>query len=184
MRKALTLFVTVAMLLVSGCSNNTGSSADNPFIAENAIKGQVGDLYYVVPENAVFDESSTDEDNVYRVSIANSTEEYVLNISYSYVDEEAYESSVHLMEITREAAASASEENAADGASYKDENITEFLGKSVDYGFKSTSKGNGQTMVAVLVITSNTAYGIRYTVKSGFYDQAVWDNFYAQLKFV
>ena len=182
MKKIICILCSLAIILV--CIGGCGTAGGNPFTAENAVKGQVGDLYYVVPENAVLDESSIDESNVYRVPIANSNEEYTLSIACSYLDEEAYETSVQYWENLKGILSSASTEYAEQGSFYEEQDITSFLGKTVDYGSKITVEGNGQKMVSAFVITSNKVCGVTYSAKTGFYDQAVWDNFYAQLKFV
>lgn len=181
MKRVICVLCSLAIMLV--CIGGCGAVAGNPFTAENAIKGQVGDLYYVVPGNAVLEES-TDEKNSYSVPITNSNEEYILDIVYLYADEEAYKAAIQLLEFTRELIAAEIEENAGNGASYEEEDITEFLGKSVNYGIKTTYIKNGLVEAGITVAIADKFYSVRYTVKSAFYDQAVWDNFYAQLKFV
>ena len=175
MKRIISVLCSLVILLVfiGGC----GAAGENPFTADDVIKGQIGDLYYVIPGNAVVDESSTDVNNTYRVPIANSMEEYVLNISYSPV-EDTYEASIQSMESLREFLISSIE------GLYEDEDITDFLGKEVDYGFKISVEADGRKSVFIYALISQKLYFVGYGAKTGFYDQSVWDNFYAQLKFV
>ena len=98
----------------------------------DAKKGQVGDLYYVVPSNAVSDDNSNSNSISYRVPIENSAEEYILNILYTYVDEEDaesleevllyFESLIKFMETIVDEA----------DTQYTSEDIYEFAGVTVD----------------------------------------------------
>lgn len=78
-------YICILCSLAIGIAGLTGCnrSENNPFTAENAIKGQLGELYYVVPENAVLNDS-TDELAWYKIPIDNSTEEYQLMISFTH----------------------------------------------------------------------------------------------------
>ena len=181
MKKAISVLCSLAIMLV--CIGGCGTAGDNPFIADDAIKGQIGDLYYVIPGNAVVDESSTDENNTYRVPIANSIEEYTLYISYSPV-EETDETPIQSMEDLREFLAYSIEAFSEEVALYEEEDITDFLGKQVDYGFKINTEIDGQKSVLIYALISHKMYSVGYGAKTGFYDQTVWDNFYAQLKLV
>ena len=174
MKKALAVLCSLAIMLV--CVGGCGAAGENPFTAENAIKGQIGDLYYVVPGNAVFTESSTDSACFYSIPIENSSEEYILSIRYySFEADDEYNEAIQLMENTTQE---------LDNTTHEYENLTEFLGENVDYGIKVNYDVDGQKSVGVSVAKDHKCYMIQYRVKSGFYDQAVWDNFYAQLKFV
>ena len=181
MKKTISVLCSLAIILVCvvGCS----AAGDNPFTTDDALKGQVGDLYYVIPGNAVVDESSTDGNNAYRVPIANSVEEYALTVSCSPV-EETDETPIQSMEDLREFLAYSIEAFSEEVALYEDEDITDFLGKQVDYGFKLNTEVDGRKSVLIYALISQKVYSVGYAAKTGFYDQAVWDNFYAQLKFV
>lgn len=71
-----------------------------------------------------------------------------------------------------------------DGIEVSTKKIDNFLGKSIDKGCKREGKYNGKKTVLIVVAESNNMYMVGYTVKTGFFDQSVWDNFYEQLKLV
>lgn len=154
-------------------------SLDNPFIANNAIKGQIGELYYAVPNNAVLNKDSSDNSAMYIIPINNSAEEYTLMISYAHTDnKEEYESILqHIDEMKNQT-------ETENGTIYTTEDINVFLGRTIDKGCKCVGENNGQKSVVIIVAESGNMYMISYTVKTGFYDQSVWDNFYAQLELV
>lgn len=146
--------------------------------SDNAIKGQVGNLYYTVPENAVLN-SSTDDSAMYDVSISNSTEKYVLTIMCQHVSSnDEYEDMLQNIDNMK------NQSETGTGATYTAEDINDFLGQTVDNGCKCVAENNGQRFVTIVAAKSKTLYMIGYTVKTGFYDQSVWNNFYAQLKLV
>lgn len=176
MKKYICILCSLAIGIAGLTSCNR--SGNNPFTAENAIKGQLGELYYVVPENAMLNDS-TDELAWYKIPIDNSTEEYQLMISFTHTDDEnEYESIIQniddmIKQIDME-----------DGIEVSTEKIDNFLGKSIDKGCKREGKYNGKKTVLVVVAESNNMYMVGYTVKTGFFYQSVWDNFYEQLRLV
>lgn len=183
MKKALVFFVLIVVAAISGCSNNTDLSAGNPFTAEDAIKGQTGDLYYVVPGNATLDDESPDGLLTFHIPIENTTEEHMLNIMYSRPDnQESYEAFIQYYQSVKETAEAVS--NEVEGVTAESQMLTEFLGRPTDYGFVMTQEAEGKKGVSVYAATSNKLYAISYVAKTAFYDQTFWDNFYAQLKFV
>ena len=167
MKKTIAVLCSLAIMLV--CVGGCGAAGENPFTAENAIKGQVGDLYYVVPENAVLEEFPNDSARFYNIPIENSSEEYRLNIMCVSVEtDDDYNEVIQSMKDTED----------------EKENLAEFLGEKVDYGYRATVDVDDQKSTIVFVVKDPKIYVVQYIVKSGFYDQAVWDNFYSQLKFV
>lgn len=181
MKRVICVLCSLAMMLVyiGGCGAATG----NPFTAENAIKGQVGDLYYVVPENATLDDESPDGLLTFHVPIENSTEEHILNILYSCPDDqESYEIFLKYYQSVKETAEESSEKFG--DVIVEVQELTEFLGRSVDYGFMMTQEAEGKRSISVYAASSKKLYLISYIAKTAFYDQTFWDNFYTQLKFV
>lgn len=130
MKKVICGFCSLLVMLL--CFGGCSGSSSNPFTADDAKKGQVGDLYYVVPSNAVSDDNSNSNSISYRVPIENSAEEYILNILYTYVDEEDaesleevllyFESLIKFMETIVDEA----------DTQYTSEDIYEFAGVTVD----------------------------------------------------
>lgn len=176
MKKFICALCSLAIVItyMTGC----GKSSDNPFASDNAIKGQVGNLYYTVPENAVLN-SSTDDSAMYDVSISNSTEKYVLTIMCKHTgSNDEYKDMLQNIDNMK------NQSETGTGATYTAEDINDFLGQTVDKGCKCVAENNGQRFVTIVAAKSKTLYMIGYTVKTGFYDQSVWDNFYAQLKLV
>lgn len=181
MKKIICILCSLAIILV--CIGGCGTASENPFVAEDAIKGQVGDLYYVVPGNATLDDESPDGLLTFYIPIENTTEEHILNIMYSRPDnQESYEAFIKYYQSVKEAAEAVSDE--VEGATAEFQMLTEFLGRPTDYGFVMTQEAEGKKGVSVYVATSNKLYAISYVAKTAFYDQTFWDNFYAQLKFV
>lgn len=175
MKKFICALLVIAITCIMGC----GKSSDNPFTADDAIKGQIGELYYVVPQNAVLDGSLSEELAMYKIPIDNSTEEYQLTISYSHTDDvDEYE------EILQHIDDMINQHDIEEGAEITTEEIDIFLEKTIDKGCKREGKINGQKAVLIVVAEDGDMYFIGYIVKTGFYGQSVWDNFYAQLKLV
>lgn len=167
--------LAIGIIGVTGCNQ----SANNPFTSEKAIKGQLGELYYVVPENAVFDGGITEELVMYNVPIDNSEEEYQLAILYQHTDNaEEYET------ILKNIDDSINQIDLKEGVEATTEEIDVFLGKTIDRGYKREGKFNGKKAVMVTAAESGNMYVVGYTVKTGFFDQSIWDNFYEQLKLV
>lgn len=176
-----------SLAIIIACIAGCNQSSENPFTADDAIKGQIGDLYYVVPNNAIIDEQYFSDIAVkYNIPIKNSTEEYQLNLIYTYVSEDdaSEDEALNGFETIINDLITKSKENESNGISYESEPITEFLGTTVDLGLKYTAEGSGQKVIGIVAAKSRTLYFIGYSVKTGFYDQSVWDNFYAQLKLV
>lgn len=174
--------LTISVVFLSGCNNESV----NPFLDENAIKEQLGDLYYVVPYNATADEKN-DNNIMYSVPIENSEENYQIGVSYVYIssEEEANEKEVtKWFEIMIDSLIENLSENKSDDFSFESEPVTDFLGASVDIGLKYTAKNNGMKTTGMFVATSRELYLLNYGAKTGFYNQSVWDNFYAQLELV
>lgn len=167
-----------SLVLVIACITGCGQSSDNPFTADNAIKGQVGNLYYVVPENAVLN-ASTDDSAMYDVPINNSTEQYTLMIMCKHTDSnDEYEEMLQNIDDMK------NQSETETGTTYTTEDISKFLGRTVDKGCKCIGENNGQKIVMIVAAESENLYMIGYTVKTGFYDQSIWDNFYAHAKLV
>lgn len=167
MKKTISVLCSLAIMLV--CIGGCGAAAGNPFTADDAIKGQIGDLYYAVPENAVLEEFPNDSARFYNIPIENSAEEYMLNIACASVEtDDDYDEAIQSMKDTE----------------YENENLTDFLGEKVDYGYRATVDVDDRKSIIVSAAKDHKVYVVQYIVKSGFYDQTVWDNFYAQLKFV
>ncbi len=174
-------FICILCSLAIGIFGLTGcnQSGNNPFTSENAIKGQVGELYYVVPENAVSDGSISEELAMYNVPIENSAEEYQLSILYDRIDDvNEYESTLKNIDNM------VKQNDMEDGIEVSTEEIDNFLGKAIDRGCKREGKYNGKKTVLIVAAESNNMYMVGYTVKTGFFDQSVWDNFYEQLRLV
>lgn len=172
---ALCAFV-IGIIGITGCN----PSANNPFTSEKAIKGQLGELYYVVPENAILLDSSISEElAMYSVPIDNSAEKYQLTITYTHTDDvDEYEKLLQKIDDM------INQIDIEEGAEVTTEEIDIFLGKTIDKGCKREGKINGQKAIIIVVAESGNMYLLGYMVKTGFYDQSVWDNFYAQLKLV
>lgn len=167
--------LVIVITYITGCSQ----SSDNPFTADDAIKGQIGDLYYVVPANAVLNEGLGDSIAMYKVPIDNSAEEYTIIISCTHADDaDEYEDILQNIEEMKNQT-----ENET-GTQFTDEAIDDFLGKTIDKGFKREGENNGEKAIMITAAGSGNMYLIGYTVKTGFYDQSVWENFLAQLKLV
>ena len=154
----------IIILCISGCG-----AAKDPFAADNAIKGQVDDLHYAVPENAVLDKASNDSFHIYNIPLKNSKEEYCLSVlCFSAKTEDEYNETIQNMK----------------SVEYENETMTEFLGKKIDYGYIATIDDDGQMSTILYVAKNQKFYIIQYSIVTGLYDQTVWDNFYSQLKFV
>lgn len=173
--------LTISVVFLSGCKNESV----NPFLDENAIKGQIGDLYYVVPYNATADEKN-DNNIMYSVPIENSEENYQLGLMYMYVSEdEANEEEVKSgFETILNNIATEFSNFESKGMFYESEQITDFLGIAVDSGIKYTAEYEGKKIIGIAAFKSRKMYVITYRTKTGFYNQSVWDNFYAQLELV
>lgn len=168
-----------SLVIIIACITGCGQSSDNPFAADNAIKGQVGNLYYVVPENAVLLNASTDDGAMYDIPIKNSTEKYSLMVMSKHTDNnDEYEDILQNIDNMK------NQSETETGTTYTTEDINKFLGRTVDKGCKCVGENNGKKVVIIMAAESSNVYMISYTVKTGFYDQSVWDNFYAQLKLV
>lgn len=169
-----------SLVIVITCITGCGKSSDNPFAADDAIKGQVGNLYYVVPNNATLDEGLSDNSTIiYKVPIKNSAEEYQLIVSCKHTDDEnEYKSLIQNIDEMK------SQTKNEYGAEITNETINTFLGETIDNGCKREGVANGQKVVAIMAAKEGNVYMLGYSVKTGFYDQSIWDNFYAQLKLV
>lgn len=182
MKKIICGFCSLAIIVM--CLSGCGGSSGNPFTDDDAIKGQIGDLCYVVPSNAVSDnavsDSGSNNDRVsYHVPIEGSVEEYTLKISYTYFSQEdakevleEFESAIKFIE----------EAESESGTKYISEDIYEFAGVTVDKGKKLIKEENGEKVILIMIVKSQKTYSVGYAVKTGFFDQSVWDNFYNQLK--
>lgn len=183
MKKFICILCSLAIGIIglTGCNR----SGNNPFLDENAIKGQIGDLYYVVPYGATADEED-DNNIVYSVPIENSAENYQLGFVYGYIseDEASEEEAKNGFEIVLNNIISQYESLESKGVLYENEQITDFLGVAVDKGIKYTAEFEGYKEIGISALISRKMYLITYQVKTGFYDQSVWDNFYEQLKLV
>lgn len=167
--------LVIGIIGISGCNQ----SENNPFASENAIKGQLGELYYVVPENAVSDGSISEELAMYNIPIDNSEEEYQLTILYEHTDNtEEYEA------ILKNIDDAINQIDLEEGVEATTEEIDVFLGRAIDKGYKREGKFNGKKAVMIIAAESGNMYMVGYIVKTGFFDQSIWDNFYAQLKLV
>lgn len=174
-------YICILCSLAIGIAGLTGCnrSGNNPFTAENAIKGQLGELYYVVPENAAPVGSVSEELAMYDVPIENSTEEYQLTILYKQIDNtDEYELALENIEDSIE------QIDIEDDIEVSTEEINIFLGKAIDKGYKREGKVDGKKTVGIVALKSDSMYMVGYTAKTGFFDQSVWDNFYEQLKLV
>ena len=176
MKKLIYALFSVVILItcISGC----GNSAEDPFTADNAIKGQVGNLFYTVPENAVLN-ASTDDSAMYDIPIDNSTEKYTLMIMCKHTNStDEYEDMLRNIDNMK------TQSETETGTTYLTEDINNFLGQPIDKGCKCVGENNGQKITTIIAAGSENVYMIGYTVKTGFYDQSVWDNFCAQAKLV
>lgn len=171
--------LTVALVVgVCGCSN----SKDNPFTVENALKAQIDDLYYVVPNNAVIKEEHGNQSVLYTVPIENSKEEYYLNINIEKYETENKEETIENFEkgiqFNKDVVFN------GEDVKYTTEEIYEFADTKIDKGVKIIIERNGKKDISYMVIKFPKAYSVSYSAKAGFFDEAVWDNFYSQLKYV
>lgn len=187
MKKIICFFCSLVIMAM--CLSGCGSSNGNPFTSNDAKKGQIGDLYYVVPSNAVSDDNSNPNSISYRVPIENSVEEYILSILYTYVDEDDASSPEEVLEYTEmliefiEKAQNTETENKAD-TQYVSEDIVEFAGVTVDRGIKLIKEESGGKAISIIAVKSRKIYSVGYVVKTAFFDESIWDNFYNQLKII
>ena len=184
MKKIISSFCSLVIMVM--CLSGCGSSSSNPFTAGDAKKGQIGDLYYVVPSNAVSDDSVVDSasnyDRVsYHVPIEGSVEEYMLNISYVYLGQEDAKEVLEYFESLIEVI---EKEQSGSDAKYIFEDIDEFAGVTVDRGKKIIVEANGKKGIFITIVKSKKIYAVGYDVKTAFFDQSVFDNFCNQLKII
>lgn len=183
MKKFLCVFCSLAIMVM--CLSGCGS---NPFTADDAKKGQIGDLYYVVPSNAVSDDTTTAVNNTnsvsYRVPIENSVEEYQLNIGCTYITKEDAESKENVLESFDKFIDFIEEITSGSDVKYSREDIDKFAGTAVDKAIKISGEGNGVKSISIFALKSRKVYFAEYSTKTGFFDQSIWDNFYKQLKYV
>lgn len=174
--------LVVMIMCLGGCSG----LSSNPFTADDAKKGQIGDLYYVVPSNAVSDDNSNSNSNSisYRVPIENSVEEYILNILYTYVDEEDAENPEEVIEYFETLVKFMEEVENEAGTQCTTENIDEFAGVTMDRGKKFIKEEDGGKAILITAVKSRKLYSVGYFVKTAFFDESIWDNFYNQLKII
>lgn len=179
MKKFLCVFCSLAIMVMclSGCGGN-------PFTADDAKKGQIGDLCYAVPGNAISKEDSNDDNIVYVVPIENSVEEYQLNIGCTYITKEDAESKEDILEGFDRLIEFIEEITNGSGVKYSREDIDEFAGTTVDKAIKISGEGNGAKSILIIALKSRNAYFAGYSTKTGFFDQSIWENFYKQLKYV
>lgn len=183
MKKFLCVFCSLVIIVM--CLSGCGSSSSNPFTAGDAKKGQIGDLYYVVPSNAVSDDSVIDSasnnDRVsYHVPIEGSVEEYMLNILI-YLGQEDTKEVLEDFESLIEFIEKAQSET---DLKYISEDIDEFAGVTVDRGKKYIVEENGKKGIFITIVKSKKIYTVGYYVKTAFFDQSVFDNFCNQLKII
>ena len=172
------IYTLFSLVILITCISGCGQSSDNPFTADNAIKGQVGNLYYTVPENAVLN-ASTDDSAMYDIPINNSTEKYTLIVICKHTDSnDEYEEMLQNIDEMK------SQTQNEYGVEITNETINTFLGKTIDNGCKREGVSDGQKIVTIIAAKEGNIYTLGYSVKTGFYDQSVWDNFYAQAKLV
>lgn len=188
--------LVIMVMCLGGCSG----SSSNPFTADDAKKGQIGDLYYVVPSNAVSDnkvsDSGSNNDGVsytdgvsYRVPIEGSVEEYTLNIAHVYVSQEEAETEEEVHEgfetvIKLLSGTLFTEADAETDTQLLTEDIDEFAGMTVDRGIKISGETNGLKGVTIMAYKSRKMYSVSYSAKTGFFDQSVFDDFFNQLKII
>lgn len=167
-----------SLVIVITCITGCSKSSANPFTADDAIKGQVGNLYYTVPENAVLN-ASTDDSAMYDIPINNSTEKYTLMVMCKHTSSnDEYEDMLQNINEMK------SQTKNEQGAEITNETINTFLGETVDNGCKREGVSDGQKVVVIIAAKEGNIYTLGYSVKTGFFDQSVWDNFYAQAKLV
>lgn len=184
MKKFFCVFCSLVVMIM--CLGGCSGSSSNPFTADDAKKGQIGDLYYVVPNDAVSD-NNTDNGTItisYRVPIENSVEEYALNFIYTYVSQEDAESEEEVLEYVEALIEFIEETQDKSGIPYVSEDIDEFAGVTVDRGIKVSKEENDQKSIIIIAVKSRKVYTVGYSAKTGFFDQSVWDNFYNQLKII
>lgn len=184
MKKIICGFCSLAIMVM--CLSGCGGSSGNPFTDDDAKKGQIGDLCYVVPSNAVSDDSVIDSasniDRVsYHVPIEGSVEEYMLNIVYTYLDQEDTKELLEYFESVIEGIEKAQSES---DAKYISEDIDEFAGVTADRGKKIIEEANGKKSIFIAIVKSKKIYAVEYDVKTAFFDQSVFDNFCNQLKII
>ena len=183
MKKIISSFCSLVIMVM--CLSGCGSSSSNPFTAGDAKKGQIGDLYYVVPSNAVSDDSVVDSasnyDRVsYHVPIEGSVEEYMLNILICLGQEDTKE----VLEFFESFIEGIEKEQSESDAKYIFEDIDEFAGVTVDRGKKIIEEANGKKSISIMIVKSKKIYAVEYDVKTAFFDQSVFDNFCNQLKII
>jgi len=183
MKKIICIFfaLTIGIIGMSGCNQ----SESNPFASERAVKGQIGNLYYAVPYNATADEKN-DNNIMYSVPIENSVENYQLGFVYGYIseDESTEDEAKNGFEMILNNITSQYENLESKGLLYESEQITDFLGVDVDAGIKYTAEYEGQKVIGIAALISRKMYLVTYQAKTSFFEQSVWDNFYAQLELV
>lgn len=179
MKKFLCVFCSLVIMVMCLCG-----CGSNPFTADDAKKGQIGDLCYAIPGNAVSEKASNDDSIVYLVPIENSVEEYQLNIGCTYITKEDAESKEDVLESFDKFIDYIEEIASGSDVKYSREDIDKFAGTAVDKAIKISGEGNGAKTISIFALKSRKVYSAGYSVKTGFFDQSVWDNFYKQLKYV
>ena len=159
----------------------TTKTADNPFTAPNAIKGQVGELYYVVPEGADAVESAAESIIVYEMPIKNSSETFSLSVYFNSKSEiestQTFENFISEIKARNKASIQSTDD-------FQYQEIDEAFETNVLYGYTGSYVNEGKKWQALCFAIDSGFYMISYSAKTAFFDESIWENFYAQLKLV